>query len=119
MSLRRTARGKMIDMSALATKHETTRAVSNLKLNARGDIVDSNNKVMVKATDKVNNAYAKTVGNKSAHAQSNRSRVKIADTPVPKTPDFSELNELEKQFEIDDQEEDIQVIKTKAKKENG
>lgn len=114
MSLRRTARGKMIDMAALATKNETTRAVSNLKLNARGDVVDSTNKVVVKATDKVNKAYAKTVGNKSA--QPNSSRVKVANTTP--APDFSELNEIEKELEVDDQE-DIEVIKAKGKKTNG
>ena len=33
----RTARGKMIDMAALAAKNETTKAVGNVLMNARGD----------------------------------------------------------------------------------
>ena len=33
----KTARGSMIDMAALAARHETTLAVSNVPMNARGD----------------------------------------------------------------------------------
>ena len=121
MSLRRTARGKMLDMAALVTKNETMRAVSNQRLNARGDVVDSSNKVVVKATEKVNKAYSKTVGNKAAQPRSAASRVKVANV-APPAPDFSELNELEKEFEIEDQEIDIEELKeinTGNKKSNG
>lgn len=63
----RTAQGKTIDMSALASKNETVRAVGNMKVNARGDTIDGNNKVVIPATQRVNEMYAKTVGNKSAN----------------------------------------------------
>ena len=43
----KTAKGRMLDMSALAAKNETTRAVSNLPLNARGDIIDNRGNVEV------------------------------------------------------------------------
>lgn len=47
----RTARGTMIDMSALATKHEMTRAVSNVSMNARGDRLNEDGSVRVSAED--------------------------------------------------------------------
>jgi len=34
-------------MAALAAKHEKTRAVSNMNLNARGDIIDNRNQVTI------------------------------------------------------------------------
>jgi hypothetical protein len=37
----RTARGRQIDMAALATKHETTKAVGNVLMNARGDRINA------------------------------------------------------------------------------
>ena len=43
----RTANGKQLDMRALALKNENVRAVGNMKVNARGDAVDDNNKVIV------------------------------------------------------------------------
>ena len=46
MSKYRTAQGKMVDMSALQAKNERTRAVGNMKVNARGDTIDSNGKLL-------------------------------------------------------------------------
>lgn len=54
----RTARGRIVDMGALRAKHETTRAVSNVPVNARGDIIDSRGNVKV-ASDKVSKEYYK------------------------------------------------------------
>ena len=47
----RTARGTMIDMSALATKHEMTKAVSNVNMNARGDRLNDDGSVKIKAEE--------------------------------------------------------------------
>lgn len=44
----KTARGKTLDMAALAKKHEDTRAVGNVPMNAKGDRLDA--KGNVKAT---------------------------------------------------------------------
>ena len=43
----KTARGRIIDMAALAAKAEETRAVSNVPVNARGDIIDNRGNVKV------------------------------------------------------------------------
>ena len=39
----RSAQGKMVDMSVLAAKNEKVRAVGNMNVNARGDVIDENN----------------------------------------------------------------------------
>ena len=47
----KTARGAVIDMAALAAKNETTRAVGNVPMNARGDRLNEDGTVKVKAED--------------------------------------------------------------------
>lgn len=42
----KTARGKTIDMGALAKAHEEERAVSNVAMNARGDRLDESGQVV-------------------------------------------------------------------------
>ena len=83
MSKYRTALGRSVDMAALAAKNEHVRAVGNQKVNARGDTIDSNGKVIKSVNSKVNSGYAKTVGNRSANAK-DANRTMVADTPPPK-----------------------------------
>ena len=97
MSKYRTATGKIIDMAALSTRFEKTRAVGNMKVNARGDTIDSNNKVINDNTTRVNNTYSKTVGKKPQ-----------ATNPAPKPAEkinLSELNQFERELEQDDDED--------------
>jgi hypothetical protein len=47
----KSARGKIVDMAALAAKNETTRAVGNIPMNARGDRINPDGSVKVKAED--------------------------------------------------------------------
>jgi uncharacterized membrane protein YukC len=61
MTIHRTAQGKSIDMGVLMKKNETVRAVSNLSLNARGDTIDANGKVIESVTDKVGKKYKQSV----------------------------------------------------------
>ena len=42
----KTAMGKSIDMGAMVLANEKVRAVGNQKVNAKGDIIDSNNNVV-------------------------------------------------------------------------
>jgi hypothetical protein len=46
--LHRSARGKMIDMNRLATQNELTLAVSNVKINARGDEIGPGGQIIRK-----------------------------------------------------------------------
>ena len=54
----KTARGKILDMGALATQNETTRAVSNVPVNARGDIIDNRGNIQV-PREKISKEYYK------------------------------------------------------------
>ena len=65
----RTAQGKIIDLGAIQLKNEKTRAVGNMNVNARGDQIDANNKIVKSRTQNVNKTYNRQVGN-------------VSDTPV-------------------------------------
>ena len=47
----KTARGRMIDMSALAAKNETVRSVGNVLMNARGDRLNSDGSIKYTAEE--------------------------------------------------------------------
>jgi hypothetical protein len=48
-----------------------------MSVNARGDTIDAHGRIVEPVTSKVNEAYGKTVGNRSAHA--------VKNTPEPQT----------------------------------
>lgn len=62
----KTALGKQVDMGALMLQHENVKAVGNMGVNARGDIVDSSNKVVERANQRISKQYAKQVSKMSA-----------------------------------------------------
>lgn len=100
MPKRRTAQGKMIDMGALIAKNENVRAVGNMKVNARGDHIDSNGNIITPVTEKVAKGYSKTVGNKSAQVTNYK-------RPSVKRELTKEEIELEQQLEADFEVEQI------------
>jgi glycine cleavage system H lipoate-binding protein len=53
----KTANGKTVDMGKLMLQNESTRAVGNMKVNARGDQVDDNNRVIVSKPEQVQRQY--------------------------------------------------------------
>lgn len=53
----RSAMGKTVDMGALMLQNETIRAVGNMGVNARGDVVDSNNRVIDRKANQVKRQY--------------------------------------------------------------
>jgi hypothetical protein len=109
MSKYRTAMGKTVDMAALTAKNEKTRAVGNMKVNARGDSIDAQGHVIKTATAKVNDSYNRTVGNRSA--QPVRNKPKVA-TPSKPTIDLSQLNEIERELE-ENLEDELEIEKIK------
>ena len=116
MATYRTALGKTVDMAALQTRNERTRAVGNMSVNARGDTIDAFGNVVKPVTAKVNEKYSKTVGNRSAQPRKPAPQPVSHSAPrsalAPKV-DFSELNEIERELE-EDIEDDIEVEKIKA-----
>ena len=124
MAIFRSAMGKSVDMGALVSKNEKVRAVSNVKnLNARGDTIDAFGKVIQPVTEKVNNAYSRTVGNRSAQVVKKPQQklqpdvVKSVEIDIPEL--HAEERELEESFEDDLEIEKIkqeEVKKTSKKK---
>lgn len=61
--IHRSANGKQIDMGSLRLRNENVRAVGNMKVNARGDLVDDKNQVLTPKNQQVNQNYNKQVTN--------------------------------------------------------
>lgn len=56
----RTAMGKPVDMGALQLQNENVRAVGNMGVNARGDVIDSGNKVIDRKNRQVQRQYKRS-----------------------------------------------------------
>lgn len=100
MAQYRTAQGRTLDMSALAAKNERTRAVGNMKVNARGDTIDSQGKIIEPVTAKVTNQYSKTVGNASARPvtprpQQTKPAEPVLEEKLPTEEDFDSVDDVE------------------------
>lgn len=114
MKTYRSAMGKVVDMNSIIAKNETVRAVGNIPVNARGDMIDQNGKVVKSNTTKVNESYNKTIGNKSAQPRRN-TQLK----PDQKLNEEFELTNLEKEIESNlDEDLEIEKIKSEELKKN-
>jgi len=63
----KTANGKTLDMRSLALKNEQTRAVGNMKVNARGDIINDAGLVTHAKPQQVNKQYNQQVQTRKGH----------------------------------------------------
>jgi hypothetical protein len=113
----RSAMGKNVDMGALLAKNENTRAVGNMKVNARGDTIDSQGRVTRAVTAKVNQSYANTVGNKSANAVRDKPQPTQNKPTTPKPEIKEELTPMELELE-ESFEDDLEIEKIKAEELN-
>ena len=53
----KSANGKTVDMGRLQLQNESVRAVGNMKVNARGDMIDDMNRVISTKAEQVNKQY--------------------------------------------------------------
>jgi hypothetical protein len=97
--------GREVDMQALKTRFELTPAVGNVRMNARGDMLDSLGKV-VKTAEQL--ASEGLVGNSQAAAAPQRTVPKADNIPVATVPGDEE-------FEPGLTEEQAMEILNKAK----
>jgi hypothetical protein len=106
MGIYRTAQGKHIDMSTLARKNERIRAVGNMSVNARGDTIDSQGRVIVPVTKKVGDKYQRTVSNRAETLAKRKealmSPIESAPAPESKIDITEELELLAEEQEIDE-----------------
>ena len=114
----KTAMGKTVDMAALTAKNEKTRAVGNMKVNARGDTIDAQGRIIKTATTKVNDSYNKTVGNRSAQPVRNKPKTSAPVAPPKPTIDLSQLNEIERELE-ESLEDELEIEQIKAQEIKG
>jgi len=64
----KSAMGRTIDLGALILENEHTRAVGNMNVNARGDILDSANRVIESKNKQVQKQYSRQVSNTTTTA---------------------------------------------------
>lgn len=62
--LYKTAQGKLVDMGKLILQNEQVRAVGNMNVNARGDVLDDKNRVITKRQQQVQRSYNRQVKDK-------------------------------------------------------
>lgn len=63
----RTAQGKEIDMGRLILQNENVRAVGNMNVNAKGDLLDHNNQVISSKPAQVNRQYNREISKDSGN----------------------------------------------------
>ena len=63
----KTAQGKIVDMGKLMLQNEQVRAVGNMNVNARGDLLDSHNRVINSKTKQVNRQYNRQASDQKGH----------------------------------------------------
>jgi hypothetical protein len=108
MSNYRTAMGKSVDMAALAARNEKTRAVGNMGVNARGDSIDSQGRIIKPATAKVNEQYAKTVQHQQRTA--NKVQQPVATKTIPKEELSKHEIDLDRELDDDEVVEQIKAM---------
>ena len=83
----RSAQGKSVDLGTIMLQNEHVRAVGNMNVNARGDRLDSNNKVLETKPRQIQRQNARTtnVGATEVHTSSIKARRQAAREPKTET----------------------------------
>ena len=77
----RTAQGKMVDIGALQLQNENIRAVGNMPVNARGDLVDSMNRPIAAKNKQVTKQYNKQTSNSTSPASKPAAKKSVEAEP--------------------------------------
>jgi hypothetical protein len=93
----RSAMGKTVDMGALLLQNESVRAVGNMGVNARGDIINSNNKVIEKKSRQVQRHNRRTTNVSNTPVSTSTTALRKAQaeelSPVVSEDTFTDLPE--------------------------
>lgn len=111
--MHRSALGKSVDMSSLVSKNEKTRAVGNMNVNARGDVIDSHGRIIQDNTQRVRRQYNNTVKRPSSISEDQQPEIVTPMTTPPAVDIVApDLNlEEQKMFEEFDDYEEVEEIK--------
>jgi hypothetical protein len=99
----RSALGKEVNMSALIARNEKVRAVGNMNVNARGDLVDSNNNVITSANKRVESNYSQTISENENFGIKPVIASYVDDTPQP-TMTNEEFNKVVEELTEEERE---------------
>ena len=94
----KSAMGKTVDLGALILENENTRAVGNMNVNARGDVLDSSNKVIDTKTRQVQRQYKKQATNTSIMAPTTSTRVARQQKVEPIVEEEDPIIEIEEEL---------------------
>jgi hypothetical protein len=83
----RTAQGKTVDMGALQLQNEKIRAVGNMNVNARGDLVDSGNQIIDQKNRQAQRQYARQSNVQKTRPQSGTNEAKKTQFSAPTEED--------------------------------
>jgi hypothetical protein len=82
----RSAKGNSVDIHRLLSENEDVRAIGNMNVNARGDVIDSENNQVESRNTRVNKQYRRQIGNVVEDipvSASKRRKKKAASKPTP------------------------------------
>jgi hypothetical protein len=90
----KTAMGSTIDMDLIRLSNENTRAVGNMPVNARGDLIDSKGTI-VKSREQIVNEYYQLHSNVPSSKKVNRNTIVPDELPKQMEPTFNNINDAE------------------------
>jgi hypothetical protein len=94
----RSAMGKTVDLGALQLKNEHVRAVGNMSVNARGDLVDATNRPIQSRNQQVKQQY-----HNSTRTNVSESPVSSSSSSIPTPPeDFDHNADVESGLDLAD-----------------
>ena len=116
----RSAMGKTVDMASLRTQNERVRAVGNMRVNSRGDTIDSNGNIIQDNNKRVNEYYMKAVMNRSVRGESpvlpgrsQPTKQVVEQATPPQVPEadveIPQLTEEERLFEQEDEDLELPI----------
>ena len=94
----KSAMGKAVDLGSLILQNEGVRAVGNMNVNARGDLLDGSNRVIDQKNRQVQRQYQRTTNvSNSAPVHTSTREAKssvVTDASSVDLEDFTEINEV-------------------------
>lgn len=100
------AMGRPIDMAAMRIKHEKTRAVGNMSVNAHGDVIDSNNNIVTDNAKRVNAMYQKTM-DAAARGKAKMEQQVVQEQPISAASSKKTTGKSKKSPELELTQEEV------------
>jgi hypothetical protein len=88
----KTAMGSTIDMDLIRLSNENTRAVGNMPVNARGDMIDNTGSI-VKTREQIVNEYYQLHSNIPSSRKISKNTIVPDELPDPMAPTFNTIND--------------------------